>query len=107
MRVRAALLTLLFLSLSLTACGGSGARLSRAAFDARADTVCRKYTSKIDKVPGPKNISQVSAYVDVVKPYIERGVDEIAHLRPPATLQHLYDEWLASQREGLKLADGL
>jgi hypothetical protein len=97
----------LSLGVLLAACGGGGARLSKSTFDARADGVCRKYTSKIDAVPGPKNISQVSAYVDLVKPYIERGVDEIAHLRPPAGLQHLYDRWISSQREALKLADRL
>jgi hypothetical protein len=91
----------------LTACGSGGARLSKRAFDARAEAVCRKYTAKIDAVPAPKNINQVSAYVDLVRPYVERGVDEIAHLRPPVKLQRTYDQWLASQRESLKLTDRL
>jgi hypothetical protein len=91
----------------LAACGGSGERLSKASFDARADAVCRKYTAKIATVPPPKNLTQVSPYVDIVEPYLERGIDEIAHLRPPLRLQGLYERWLDSQRQGLKDADAL
>jgi nitrous oxide reductase accessory protein NosL len=105
--VRAVLVAALSFGVVVAGCGNSGPRLSKASFDAHANSICRTYTAKIAAVPPPKNISQVSAYVDTVKPYIARAVDEIAHLKPPAALRSAYDLWLESQRTALKQADEL
>jgi hypothetical protein len=92
--------------LVVAACGG-GSRLSKSEFDARANAICKKYTDKIHAVPTPKSIEDVPAYVTRVKPFIERGVDEIANLKPPQNLQDTYDQWLSTQRDALRQADQL
>lgn len=87
-------------------CGG-GSRLSKSDFDAKANAICKRFTAKINAVPAPKSIEQVPAYVGEVEPFIERGVDEIASLKPPHDLQAIYDRWLGTQREALTQADEL
>ena len=92
--------------LAVTACGG-GSRLSKSQFDAKANAICKKYNDRIHAVPTPRSIEDVPAYVTQVKPFIERGVDEIANLRPPQDLQRTYDRWLITQREALNETDEL
>ena len=42
-----------------------------------------------------------------MKPYLERGVDELAVLKPPAELQDTYNRWMSTQREALTETDEL
>ena len=104
--VRTCLICATVAAVALTGCGG-GSRLSKSQFDAKANAICKKYTDKINAVPTPKNIEDVPAYVTRVEPFIERGVDEIAHLKPPRDLQPTYESWLSTQREALRQADEL
>ena len=104
--VRAGVISVVTCAVALAACGG-GSRLSKSQFDARANAICKKYTDRINAVPTPKSIEDVPAYVTRVKPFIERGVDEIANLKPPQDLQQTYDRWLNTQREALSEADEL
>jgi hypothetical protein len=94
------------LAVFVAGCGG-GAPLSKSEFDAKADAVCAKYTKKINAVPAPKTITDVPAYVNLVKPYLERGVDELASLNPPASLKATYDSWINTQHEALTQTDEL
>jgi hypothetical protein len=103
---RTAVLGLFVFAFAAASCGG-GSRLSKPEFDAKADAICKKYTGKINSVPAPKSINDVPAYVGKVKPLIERGVDEIAALKPPRELQSTYDTWLSTQRVALNQADEL
>jgi hypothetical protein len=93
-------------ALAAVGCGG-GAPLSRSELDAKADAICARYTKKIDAVPGPRTIADVPAYVVLVKPYLERGVDALASLNPPASLRATYDAWMSTQREALTQTDEL
>ena len=95
-----------FVALAVAGCGGAS-RLSKPQFDTKANAICKKYTDRINAVPTPKSIEDVPAYVTRVKPFIERGVDEIANLKPPQDLQQTYDRWLSTQREALSEADEL
>lgn len=94
-------------ALFVAACGGGGSALSKSEFDAKANAICAKYTKKIDAVPGPRNINQVPAYVVLVKPYVERGVDELASLEPPANLRDTFASWMSTQREAITQTDEL
>jgi hypothetical protein len=94
------------LVLGVVACGG-GPPLSRSELDAKANAICAKYTKKINAVPAPRKVDDVPAYVVLVKPYIERGVDELASLKPPADLKGTYDAWMSTQREALTQTDEL
>jgi hypothetical protein len=94
------------LALVAAGCGG-GAPLSRSEFDAKADAICTRYTKKLDAVPAPRRISDVPAYVVLVKPYLERGVDALASLNPPASLKSTYDAWMDTQHEALTQTDEL
>jgi hypothetical protein len=95
------------LALVAAGCGGGGAPLSRSELAAKADEICARYTKKIDAVPAPRTISDVPAYVVLVKPYLERGVDALASLHPPASLKSTYDAWMSTQREALTQTDEL
>ena len=94
------------LAVAVAACGG-GSRLSTPQFDAKANAICKKYNAKINAVPAPKSLNDVPAYVGEVKPFVERGVDEIASLNPPRELQDTYDRWLRTQRAALGEVDQL
>lgn len=87
-------------------CGGGGP-LSKSKFDTKANAICAKYARKINAVPAPRKIDDVPAYVELVKPYLERGVDELAVLKPPAELQDTYNRWMSTQREALTETDEL
>src|SRR5436190_5374177 len=86
------------LALVAAGCGGGGA-LSKSEFDAKANAICAKYTRKMNAVPAPRKIDDVPAYVELVRPYIERGIDELASLKPPAKLEDTYDRWMSTRRE--------
>jgi hypothetical protein len=92
---------------ALVGLGCGGAPLSKSEFDAKANAICAGYTKKINAVPAPRNVGDVPAYVGLVKPVLERGVDELASLRPPRELKATYDSWMSTQREALKQADEL
>jgi hypothetical protein len=90
----------------VAACGGRSP-LSKSDFDAKANAICARYTKKINTVPAPKMITDVPAYVGLVKPYMERGVDELASLSPPRALRSTYDSWMSIKRETLTKTDEL
>jgi hypothetical protein len=90
----------------VAACGG-GRPLSKSEFDAKANAICARYTNKINAVPAPRTITDVPAYVGLVKPYMERGVDELSSLRPPRALKSTYDSWMSIQRDTLTQTDEL
>jgi hypothetical protein len=94
------------LAVAVAGCGG-GSALSKSQFDAKANAICGKYTGKINAVRRPTSINDVPAYVGEVKPFLERGVDELANLQPPHDLQGTYDRWLSTQREALTQVDQL
>lgn len=96
----------LCVALGTAGCGG-GAPLSKSALDAKANSICARYTKKIDAVPTPRRIDEVPAYVVIVKPYLERGVDALASLKPPPDLKALYGSWMSTQRQALTQTDEL
>jgi hypothetical protein len=104
--VRAAGVGAAALALVAAGCGG-GAPLSKSEFAAKANAICAKYTRKIDAVPPPRKIDDVPAYVELVKPYLERGVDELGTVKPPTELQDTYDRWMSTKREALTETDAL
>jgi hypothetical protein len=104
--VRAAGVGAAALALVAVGCGG-GAPLSKSEVAAKANAICAKYTRKIDAVPPPRKIDDVPAYVELVKPYLERGVDELATVKPPTELRDTYDRWMSTQREALTETDEL
>jgi hypothetical protein len=104
--VRAGVVGLVAIAFVVAACGG-GSRLSKSAFDAKANAICKKYRAKVATVPTPKSINDVPAYVVEVKPSIERALDEVANLKPPQNLQSTYDRWVSTERAALKDVDRL
>jgi hypothetical protein len=96
------------LGLALLAGGcGSSMPLSKSELDTKANAICAAYTKKLDAVPAPRSINDVPAYVVLVKPIIERGVDELASLKPPTELEATYDSWMRIQREAITQTDEL
>jgi hypothetical protein len=94
------------IALVVAGCGG-GSPLSKSEFDAKANAICAEYTKKLNAVPGPRKVNDVPAYVVLVKPYIERGVDALASLKPPASLRDTYASWMSTQREAITQTDEL
>jgi hypothetical protein len=94
------------LALLVGGCGG-GMPLSKSELDAKANAICAAYTKKLDAVPAPRSIDDVPAYVVLVKPILERGVDQLASLKPPSELEPTYASWMSAQREAITQTDEL
>ena len=74
--------------------GGGGERLSRDAYVAKADSICRQ--TKPEAVQAPSRIAEIPAYVNRLLPALERGRDGLRALRPPADLEDEVKAWLDS-----------
>ena len=84
--------------------GGGGERLSRDAFVAKADTICRDTKPRLQ---APSRIAQIPAYIDRLLPTLERGRDELHTLRPPKDLDDEVKTWLDSVDQQLDLLGDL
>jgi hypothetical protein len=74
--------------------GGGGERLSRDAYVAKADAICRDAGTKRKALHAPSSIPQISPYVDRALPILDRARKELRALRPPAVLDDEVASWL-------------
>ena len=84
--------------------GGGGERLSRDAYVAKADSICRDTRPSVQ---APSRIAQIPAYIDRLLPTLERGRDELRALRPPKDLDDEVNSWLDSVGQQLDLLKDL
>jgi hypothetical protein len=96
-------------ALLLAGCGGGGgsSRLSKSAFDAKANAICDKYTTKINAVPQPKDIKSVPGYIDTVLPLLREGTSKLDELQPPKDLQTTADDWRQVLHDEVKETEAL
>jgi len=76
----------------LAACGGS-ARLSKQEFAKRADALCTKYTSDLQKLGQPQSFAELATFTDKAVPLAQKLIDDTKKLKPPKDEQALVDQW--------------
>ena len=93
--------------LALAACGGSGTRLSRDAYVAKVDAVCRDVNAKQKALTVPTTTGQIPAYVEKALPIFDDALARIRRLRPPSELDAEVRTWLSSLGDSRKLISDL
>lgn len=86
------------LVLLVTACGGGGgsARLSTEEFQSQANAICAKYEKQLKALGNPTSLEELPDFVDRALAILDKEVDEISALNPPAELQSDFDKLLAA-----------
>ena len=80
----------------LAGCGGSsGNRLTKEGYAAKADAVCKKYRKETSGLPNPSNIAELAIIADKTLPILDKAINELRALEPPADEQATADQWLA------------
>jgi hypothetical protein len=87
--------------------GGSGARLSREEFESQANAICDKYQQQLHQLKSPTSLEEIPDFVDQALAILNKEVDEIAALNPPADLQTEFDALIAASNNTRKAADDL
>jgi hypothetical protein len=77
-------------------CGGGGERLSRDAYIAKADAICRKVDEQRKTLPVPGSIQDIPGYVDNALPILDQARSDLQALRPPTALDGQVSEWLST-----------
>jgi hypothetical protein len=96
----ALLLTVVVSAVALVGCGGED-RLSQAAFQQRANAICKKYNDRIAAIGDPTSPAVVPEYVDKGIPLIEQGLSELRDLNPPEDVEDDYDRMLDATEDGI------
>jgi hypothetical protein len=97
-RTAAALAALLALA---AGCGGAsgGQRLSKDAYVAKADAICRDADAKRKQLTTPASIAEIPAYVAKALPILDDGLRRLHALRPPSDLEAGVRAWLSTGDE--------
>ena len=98
---RTALSAVVLVALAAGCGGGNGSeRLSRNAYLARADAICRDVDEKRKTLPVPAAIPDIPAYVDRALPILDEARSRLEALRPPSSLDDQVSGWLSAIRDG-------
>ena len=84
------------LALGIASCGGSAA-LSRAELTKRANAICKHRTAKINAAQVRRKGS-TTAFMAAALPIASKSLDELAALKPPASLKSKYDQFMTGER---------
>jgi hypothetical protein len=79
--------------------GGGDHGTTRAGYLARVNAVCRRYEAKLKRIPTPANFADpamVRASVSRALPVVERRVEEVRAIEPPAALRRRVTRMLAA-----------
>jgi hypothetical protein len=76
--------------------GGGGQRLSRDAYVAKADAICRTANAQTRKLRAPTTVAGIPAYVDRALPVLDSAIGRLRALRPPANLEPGVKNWLGA-----------
>jgi len=85
---RAALLLLPLVALA-AGCGGS------KSYEAKADSICKKFTKETNALGRPTNITELATVADKTLPLLDQAAKELAALEPPPDKQAAARQWLA------------
>ena len=91
----------------LSGAGCAGSNVSREAFAADANSVCRGYNAKIDAKPRPGVLEQFQDYTDEVLPLMRDTRDRIGDLERPDELERDVEQLLARWDDIIDAAEGL
>jgi hypothetical protein len=91
--------------LLLGACGGGEDRLTKAEFTSKANAICKKASTELDKAGneafGSKEptTDQIATYIsDTLVPKVEQQLDDIDELKPPKDMEDDVDALLKTAR---------
>jgi hypothetical protein len=90
-------------------CGGgvSDARLTREEFESQANAICAKYQKQLDALGTPASIEEIPDLVDQALAILNKEIDEIAALNPPADMQTEFDALIEASNNTKAAADDL
>lgn len=100
----------LLLGLGAAGCGSSGhSGLTRAQLIKRGDAICKRHTEVITagatkllaggKLPTPAKFGRFA--FGTIIPQYSAQIDQLAALKPPASIKSPYERWLADSRATL------
>jgi hypothetical protein len=87
--------------------GGSDARLTREEFESQANAICAKYEKQLDALGTPASIEEIPDLVDQALAILNKEIDEIAALNPPADMQTEFDALIEASNNTKAAADDL
>jgi hypothetical protein len=87
--------------------GGSDARLTREEFESQANAICAKYQKQLDALGTPASIEEIPDLVDQALAILNKEIDEIAALNPPADMQTEFDALIEASNNTKAAADDL
>jgi hypothetical protein len=108
--MRGSVVALVGVLVLLTAgCGGgvSDARLTREEFESQANAICAKYQKQLDALGTPASIEEIPDLVDQALAILNKEIDEIAALNPPADMQTEFDALIEASNNTKAAADDL
>src|SRR5436309_2681364 len=88
-----------FVALAAGCGGGGGERLSRDAYVAKADAVCRQANTARRSLQAPSSLDGIPAYVGRVLPAVDTEISQLHALRPPADMEPQVKDWLSAVGE--------
>lgn len=86
--------------LALAACGGDE-QLSQAELREQGNAICAKYDKQIDEIAVPSAVEEIPAYVTKAAPIVEREIEALKELDPPAEDQQTFDQMIAEEEKTL------
>jgi len=100
---RAALLA----AVVLAGCGSSGPHLPRAVYVKRATGICTTYRHEISRLGQPTKISDIGPFIAHALPVLQRTVDRLGRLAPPADLESQFGKFMDAARATVGRAQAL
>jgi hypothetical protein len=96
------------LALLAAGCGGGGEEpLSKAEFQSQANAICAKYEKQLNALGTPSSIDEIPDLVQQALVILNKEIDEIAALNPPADLQTEFDALIEASNNTKAAADDL
>lgn len=84
--------------LALAGCGGEE-RLSKNEYVRQADAICAKYERRLDSIPEPRSLREVSPFIERGLPLAKDELAELEELRPPEADEAKVARLLAQVKE--------
>ena len=86
------------LAIAVAGCGGGGGgggeTLSKADFQTKANAICKKVNSDIDKLGAPSNFEEIPAFTDKAVAITDDALNKLNDLKPPKEFQDDWSQWL-------------
>jgi hypothetical protein len=87
------------MTITAAACGGGGGsggqQLSKEEFASKANQICTDIQNKVNALSAPKQVGEISAYVDKARSVLNDGLDRMRALQAPSETQAARDKFVS------------